>query len=104
MTFQKRPLDARYLDLADPEDQVFLHAAEQMREAMRTSVSKKQDKMFVAEIIYKGMRHEVWLNRHQIRARSWRENPKYPFLAKRNKAKGDKALGGYIKAKCLGLD
>ncbi len=77
----------------DPEDDVFRIAAAKMIKVAAASVCRKLGKLYVAEITYRGMRHEVWLARIQIRCRTFRDDFD----------KSVEALGGYIKRKCLDL-
>ena len=85
MTFAKKFDDEALI--TEPDDEVFIEAAKQMRHSADTSKSRKLVlKMHLAEVVYKGQRHEVWLNRLQIRCRP-----------------SDKGLAGYIKKKTLGL-
>jgi hypothetical protein len=73
--------------IAAAGDVVFFEAAKQMRHSSDTSKSRKLVlKMHLGEVVYMGQRHEIWLNRIQIRCRP-----------------SDKGLAGYIKSKCLGL-
>ena len=84
MTFASKFEDEALIN--EPEDDVFLEAAKQMRHSADTSKSRKLVlKMHLGEVIYRGQRHEVWLNRLQIRCRPT-----------------DKGLAGYIKSKCIG--
>jgi hypothetical protein len=79
------------LDLNDPDDQVFTDAAEKMRNDAATCVSKRWAKMICAEIVYKGFRHEVWLNRWVIYwMTKWK---KTPYIT----------LANYVKKKTLEL-
>ncbi len=77
--------------LDDHADDTFREAADNMRSASIASKSKKPTKMIVAEIVYQGMRHEVWLSRNQIwQFTKWQRKPY-------------KVLAGYLKKKALGL-
>lgn len=67
-------------------DDVFRVAAQGMKESVKKAGTRKLFKMHLAEIQYRGKRHEVWLNKLQIRNRT------------------EEALAGYIKMKCLGLE
>lgn len=93
MAFQKKYEDAVFLTVGDVEDDVFREAALKMIEDARVSVSRKLNKLYLAEVAFKGLRHEVWLNRLSIRCRTFRDDS----------VKSGEALGGYIKRKCLDL-
>jgi hypothetical protein len=85
MTFAKKFEDE--VLITEPDDVVFLEAAKQMRHSADTSKSRKLVlKVHLGEVVYKGKRHEIWLNRLQIRCRP-----------------SDKGLAGYIKKKALDL-
>lgn len=75
--------DDKNLAAPGTEDDVFRDAADGMIAAMRASNNKRLTKLYVAEILYRGRRHEVWLNKSQIRYRSRDQ------------------LAGYIKKKCM---
>jgi hypothetical protein len=78
--------NALCLDPCGTADDVFRAAAKGMKESVKKAGTRKLLKMHLAEILYRGKRHEVWLNKLQVRNRT------------------EEALAGYVKMKCLGLE
>lgn len=70
----------------DIENKPFFEAARMMRKSMKESKNKKPNKFFLGELIYDGIRHEIWLGRQSITAR-----------------KTDSELAGWLKIKALDL-
>jgi hypothetical protein len=87
----KKQFYAAFLDPLDPENSVFTDASVQMVADNRADPARNLRKMIVAEIVYRGQRHEVWFNRQEILELSYWT--KTPF----------KALAGAIKKRLLNL-
>lgn len=91
MKKEKKQFYAAFLDASDPENSVFTDASVQMVADNRADKARNLRKMIVAEIVYKGQRHEVWFSRAEILELSWWTKTPY------------KALAGAIKKRLLNL-
>jgi len=78
--------NAECLEPPGTEDDAFRVAAQGMKASVRKAGKRKLFKMHLAEILYRGRRHDVWFSKLQIRNRT------------------EEALAGYVKMKCLGLE
>jgi hypothetical protein len=88
---ERKKFFASFLDESDPENIAFTDASVKMVADNRAIKIWKPSKMIVAEIVYKGQRHEVWFSRQEILELSYWT--KTPF----------KSLAGAIKKRLLNL-